>query len=89
MRSHGVPKKEADRGQRAVTAADLEKLGNVTNKPNSVSKSTKEWRGLPCIIYEKAYGNERFFYVETISEKLYKTQFISLRIHVKKSGPAL
>lgn len=82
--SHGNESRESMRGQRAVETADLKRLPSITDKPSSVSLSTKTNRGSPVIEYRKTFGKEEFVYAEAIRSKTYRVAFLSLRINVKK-----
>ena len=84
LSSHGIQRKETMRGQRAITAADLNRLGSISSKPDFVSLSPKKWMHHPTMVYEKLFGNERFEYVEAIDERAATVRFVSLRIHVTK-----
>lgn len=81
LNSHGSTSKEKDRGQRAITARDLDKLDSITSKPDSVSRSEKTWRGSKCIEYHKVIAGERHVYVEAINERASRVMFVSLRVH--------
>jgi len=84
LSSHGSQKKEATRGQRAITVADLNRIGAITSKPDFASPSPKQWRGADCLAYEKTIDGERFVYVEAIFAKDAKVRFVSLRVHTHK-----
>lgn len=67
FKNHGNDKKEAFRGQRAVSEKDICLIPEITANYDDVLLDTEEAEDKPVLIYKKKIGDE-FVYLETVSE---------------------
>lgn len=68
-KNHGDEKKEANRGQIAITDDDFEKIPDIINNYDTVNFGEKDNKGTPLIKYKKQYTDGTTYYVEEVRTK--------------------
>lgn len=78
--NHGDPRVEEPRGQRAIVAADYERLPEMLNAPDVMRADGDEW------VVEKTFGSERFVAIYSMQAKRRMMNLKSLRVVVRTAS---
>ncbi|MDE5888962.1 MAG: DUF2213 domain-containing protein, partial [Bacilli bacterium] len=84
-KNHGDEKKEANRGQIALTDDDFEKIPEIVDNYDSVEFGEKDKKGTPLIKYKKQYKDGTTYYVEEVRTK-HKNLTIKTMYKTKKAS---
>jgi hypothetical protein len=85
LKMHGDPKKEAPRGQIAITQADLERIPEIIETPDSIKRGDDTKSGLKSIVYSKAFNGDTI-YVEEVRTGREELAFATMYKMKRKSG---
>ncbi|MBF0260118.1 MAG: hypothetical protein HQK62_15040, partial [Desulfamplus sp.] len=72
MNSHGNPEREANRKpipQIAITEDDLNRIPDIINNPDDITKGTKRADDQKSIIYSKEFDDGFIYYVEVVNRE--------------------
>lgn len=83
LREHGNPKKEAARGQIAITTDDIERIPEVLAAPDRIENAGDTRQGRKGVRYVKALDGV-LFYVEEVRSG--RKQLAAVTLYKKKSG---
>jgi hypothetical protein len=89
FKDHGDEKKEAPRGQRAITDSDIVDIPKVIQSPNGVKLSDKQYNGKPVIEFEKQINGSRFSVSAVVSDKHLDLFVQTAYVGIKKGNLAV
>lgn len=87
LKDHGDEKKEAPRGQRAVTANDFAHVVDVVLNPDKITLSEEKYMGKPAIVFI-GENNGRMNVVAVVSDKRLDLFVQTIYVNVKKGNLA-
>ena len=87
LKDHGDEIKEAERGQRAITADDFSHIVDVVLNPTSIERSNKTYEGKPAIVFT-GENNGRMNIVAVVSDKRLDLFVQTAYVNAKKENLA-